>query len=134
MQESFLKLAFLITFQQDSHSLSKYYFLNNSNLLYREKRRTKPNVTNFNALQQARSSVKEVAFSMAPPTKILSPENQRQLLERAKDCSLKSLTQNECAFNGHEYICTPFKRLFQECIVRDQLIRIEVTDKFTNST
>lgn len=70
---------------------------------------------------------------MAPPTKIVGPEQQHKLLEKARDCELMSLTQNECTLNGLDYICTPFKRLFQQCMVGKRQMRIEVTDEYTNA-
>lgn len=75
----------------------------------------------------------EYLGSMAPPTKILGYDVQQRMLERSQECALKSLTQNECAFNGHEYVCVPFKRLFQQCVMRDgRRLNIEVTNEATN--
>ncbi|SCU81904.1 LAMI_0B08152g1_1 [Lachancea mirantina] len=74
---------------------------------------------------------------MAPPTPILGPEE----LDRAKGqvlkpCKLMSLTQNECRFDGHEYVCIPFKRVFQECQAgkgkHKHTLRFEVTTAATN--
>lgn len=80
------------------------------------------------------TSNKGVFYSvMAPPTKILGLDTQQRMLQRGENCSLKSLVQNECAFNGNDYVCTPFKRLFEQCMVKDgRVLNIEVTNLNTN--
>lgn len=69
---------------------------------------------------------------MSPPTPVFGKDDVDLLLKQANDCKLKSLTQNDCSFIEREYICIPFKRLFQECIMGTKKIRIEVTDYNTN--
>lgn len=71
---------------------------------------------------------------MAPPTKIVGVETQQRMLDRGKDCVLKSLIQNECSFRGDNYVCTPFKRVFERCTMRDgRVVNVEVTTQETNS-
>lgn len=70
---------------------------------------------------------------MAPPTLVFGKEELKGIWEKtAEPCFLKALVQNECEFNGHEYVCTPFKRLFKECGAGKRIVRIEVTDQDTN--
>ncbi|AMD20173.1 HCR023Wp [Eremothecium sinecaudum] len=69
---------------------------------------------------------------MAPPTPIMNATEVEPLLSIARNCYLSSLVQNECYFNGYDYTCVPFKRLFQECIVHKKKVRIEVTTSDTN--
>ncbi|EDO18411.1 hypothetical protein Kpol_1032p3 [Vanderwaltozyma polyspora DSM 70294] len=76
---------------------------------------------------------------MAPPTPIQSREEVLRgkkcltMVDNKKGkCTLTSITQFQCRFENSyegEYICLPFKRLFEEC----SGIRIEVTDRFTNN-
>ncbi|SCU87648.1 LAME_0D10924g1_1 [Lachancea meyersii CBS 8951] len=73
---------------------------------------------------------------MAPPTPVFGREELEMVRIKAKGpCQLKSLVQNECEFNGHNYVCIPFKRVFEECIVggKQQKIRLEVTSESTNA-
>ncbi|GAV54701.1 hypothetical protein ZYGR_0AS00230 [Zygosaccharomyces rouxii] len=72
---------------------------------------------------------------MAPPTPILTPEQvsrekeRIQVLKKKNKCELKSLTQHLChAERPGEYICVPFKRVFEKCLGR----ALEVTDADTN--
>lgn len=61
---------------------------------------------------------------MAPPTPILSKEQVKKEQEQgqlhgSKDCQLKSLTQYQCQIfppGSAEYVCVPFKRVFEECL------------------
>lgn len=94
---------------------------------------------------------------MSPPTPVLSRAEvlrryEKQLSDPAKyNCSLKSISQNECTFRVspdsstvQETICIPFKRLFQRCLVpyakkvngkKETALRwvnIEITDAETN--
>lgn len=78
---------------------------------------------------------------MAPPTPVFGKDELEPLLKKVKPpCVLKSLIQNECTFNGEEYICVPFKRLFKECLLdsktkdgrASRIVRIEITDRHTN--
>ncbi|AET38533.1 Som1p Ecym_3015 [Eremothecium cymbalariae DBVPG len=69
---------------------------------------------------------------MAPPTPIITRDEVEPILSRTKDCILASLIQNECHFDGHNYVCIPFKRLFEECTLNKRRVRIEVTDISTN--
>lgn len=91
---------------------------------------------------------------MAPPTPILTRADVQQLYAEQLNnpekyqCLLKQLTQNECTYrmldNGMEYICVPFKRLFQRCLVpvtktvngkkqkSEAWVNIEITDAKTN--
>ncbi|SCU80986.1 LADA_0B10594g1_1 [Lachancea dasiensis] len=72
---------------------------------------------------------------MAPPTLVFGKEELDHILAKVRGpCKLKSLTQNQCDFNGHEYVCIPFKRVFKECLVgkSGQTIRIELTSEATN--
>ncbi|CCH40583.1 hypothetical protein BN7_116 [Wickerhamomyces ciferrii] len=76
---------------------------------------------------------------MAPPTPVLIQEdlqrvyNLNQKLSDAK-CSLKSITQYECTFNGGLVNCYPFKRLFQDCLMKDgKKQRVEITTMETNA-
>ncbi|QLG74421.1 hypothetical protein HG535_0G03040 [Zygotorulaspora mrakii] len=64
---------------------------------------------------------------MAPPTPILCKDQiqgeHQKLVRDSKFCSLKSLTQYQCnitAYSPEEYICVPFKRLFEECITANK--------------
>lgn len=73
---------------------------------------------------------------MAPPTPILIPEQisrekeRIQTLKNKKKCELKSLTQHLChAEAPGEYVCVPFKRVFEKCLGHT----LEVTDLDTNS-
>lgn len=70
---------------------------------------------------------------MAPPTVVFGKEELEPLLRNVMaTCIFKSLTQSECNFDGHQYVCVPFKRVFKECKVDGKSIRIEVTDRNTN--
>ncbi|KAL6015666.1 hypothetical protein ACI3LY_004894 [Candidozyma auris] len=91
---------------------------------------------------------------MAPPTVVLSrTEVQQRYKEQLQNpekyqCHLKSLTQNECTFKmsdaGMEYICVPFKRMFQRCLIPEtktvggkkqrgeRWVNIEITNATTN--
>lgn len=93
--------------------------------------------------------------TMAPPVVVHSrAEVQLQFAEQLKNpekykCQLKSLTQNECTYKileeGYEFVCLPFKRVFQRCLVPEtktingkkhhgeRWINIEVTDAQTNN-
>lgn len=57
---------------------------------------------------------------MAPPTPILSKEQVKKDQDQgSKDCQLKSLTQYQCQIfppGSGEYVCVPFKRMFEECL------------------
>lgn len=73
---------------------------------------------------------------MAPPTPVFGREELELVRNKVEEpCQLKSLIQNECEYNGLEYVCLPFKRVFQECIVgaQRQRVRLEVTTELTNS-
>lgn len=72
---------------------------------------------------------------MAPPTPILTPEQvsreeeRARILEKKNKCELKSLTQHLChAEAPGEYVCVPFKRIFQRCYEHN----LEVTNSDTN--
>ncbi|KAH3679466.1 hypothetical protein WICMUC_000956 [Wickerhamomyces mucosus] len=77
---------------------------------------------------------------MAPPTLVLSKDDSlkayrlQSLLNSPKTkCQLKSLSQFECSFDGGLYTCVPFKRVFQDCIMKNGKRQVvEVTDKNTN--
>ncbi|ODV77837.1 uncharacterized protein CANTADRAFT_40094, partial [Suhomyces tanzawaensis NRRL Y-17324] len=94
---------------------------------------------------------------MAPPVPVYNHNEIRsrfreQLENPAKyECQLKSLTQHECTFRTFadrsrppEFICLPFKRIFQRCLVPsivkengkkkhvDKWVNIEVTNSDTN--
>ncbi|QLL35092.1 hypothetical protein HG536_0H04680 [Torulaspora globosa] len=80
---------------------------------------------------------------MAPPTPVLTREQlERQIsFPSADGCQLKSLTQFQCQIfppGSGEYLCIPFKRLFEECVVaagasKNTPSRFEVTSPLTNS-
>ncbi|AQZ18487.1 SOM1 (YEL059C-A) [Zygosaccharomyces parabailii] len=72
---------------------------------------------------------------MAPPTPILTNEQiirEREKVEslrRRNKCQLRSLTQHLCHFeDNREYVCIPFKRVFQQCVGH----ALEVTEAATN--
>ncbi|SCU80158.1 LAFA_0B07822g1_1 [Lachancea sp. 'fantastica'] len=72
---------------------------------------------------------------MAPPTPVFGREELEVVRDRIEEpCQLKSLIQHECEYNGLQYVCLPFKRVFQECIVgkQRQKVRFEVTTELTN--
>lgn len=94
---------------------------------------------------------------MSPPTPVLTRAQAHQLYAKQLDnpvkynCTLKSLTQNECTFRVspdsavvQETICLPFKRIFQRCLVPyvktvrgkkergERWVNIEITDSSTN--
>lgn len=94
---------------------------------------------------------------MSPPTPVLAGTEVRRIYSEQLnnpekfECSLKSLSQNECTFVVspdssviQQTICIPFKRLFQRCLVPyvrtvdgkkhtgRKWINIEVTDLATN--
>lgn len=94
---------------------------------------------------------------MAPPTPVYTKEEVQSqyngiLNNLSKyNCHLKSITQHECTFKlsedkkyPSEFICLPFKRLFQRCLIKAEVkengkkqamerwINIEVTDLETN--
>ncbi|SCU79635.1 LANO_0A06964g1_1 [Lachancea nothofagi CBS 11611] len=72
---------------------------------------------------------------MAPPTLVCQKHEFKSLWKDVKGpCVLKSLIQYECEFNGYEYDCVPFKRVFEECITGEKLkkFRREVTNERTN--
>lgn len=76
---------------------------------------------------------------MAPPTPILTrdqiQEEKKRLLQGSRDCSLKSLTQYQChisAPGNGEYICIPFKRVFEECIALQKVSK-KATYKHSNT-
>lgn len=95
-------------------------------------------------------------FPMSPPTPVLSRAEMRQIYSdqlnnpEKYECSLKSLSQNECTFLVspdssviQQTICIPFKRIFQRCLVpygrtvdgnkqSEKWINIEITDLTTN--
>lgn len=72
---------------------------------------------------------------MSPPTPVFSRKEieqkyAAQLNEPEKyQCTLKSLTQNECTFklgeNSRvvETLCVPFKRIFQRCLVPHTILK-----------
>lgn len=76
---------------------------------------------------------------MAPPTPVYSKDEVLRVFELdklvdEKQCELKSLTQFECGFSGGLSECVPFKRVFQDCVLRNgQRQRIEITGSWTNS-
>lgn len=76
---------------------------------------------------------------MAPPTPVLVKDDLNRVYDiekKLKDatCTLKSLTQYECTFNGGLINCYPFKRVFQDCVLKNgQRQRVEITDYDTNS-
>lgn len=78
-------------------------------------------------------SSNSINASMAPPTLLRNRTEIELFLSSAKYCDLTSLVQNVCHFNGYDYTCVPFKRLFKECLLNKKLIRIEITDSDTNS-
>lgn len=94
---------------------------------------------------------------MSPPTPVLTGLQAHRLYAKQLDnpndynCTLKSLTQNECTFRVspdsavvQETICIPFKRIFQRCLVPyvttvkgkkekgERWVNIEITDSSTN--
>lgn len=93
---------------------------------------------------------------MAPPVVVHSrAEVQHQFAEQLNNpqkyqCHLKLLVQNECTYKileeGYEFVCLPFKRVFQRCLVpevktingkkerSERWINIEVTDAQTNKS
>jgi inner membrane protease subunit SOM1 len=78
---------------------------------------------------------------MAPPTPILTKEDINKVFEWDKrvdpsTCVLKSITQFNCSFDGGLVTCVPFKRLFNECVVKGKKRRIavEITDVNTNTS
>ncbi|CAM9010473.1 unnamed protein product [Wickerhamomyces anomalus] len=76
---------------------------------------------------------------MAPPTPVLVKEDLSRVYELDKrlgdaQCTLKSLTQFECTFNGGLVNCYPFKRLFKDCLLANgKRQRVEVTEPSTNA-
>lgn len=60
---------------------------------------------------------------MSPPVPVFSreevieeiPELGYSKAKLSKKCSLYTITQNQCTFNGTEIICLPFKRTFARC-------------------
>ncbi|CAI4397519.1 BGN_3a_G0013760.mRNA.1.CDS.1 [Saccharomyces cerevisiae] len=74
---------------------------------------------------------------MAPPTTIRTRDQALAplaTLDSQTNCRLKELVQWECQFKGAEYVCSPFKRLFEHCIAPDKsATNYEVTDTYTNS-
>lgn len=78
---------------------------------------------------------RKIKNNMAPPTPILTTEQILREKERVESlrernrCQLRSLTQHLCHFEDTgEYVCLPFKRVFEQCLGR----RLEVTDATTN--
>ncbi|CEP63371.1 Som1p LALA0_S08e00892g [Lachancea lanzarotensis] len=72
---------------------------------------------------------------MAPPTPVFGREELAPVRNRiVEPCQLKSLIQHECEYDGLKYVCLPFKRVFQECVVGAQRrkTRFEVTTELTN--
>lgn len=94
---------------------------------------------------------------MSPPTPVLTRSEIRRLYSdqlnnpQEYQCTLKSLSQNECTFivspNSsviQQTLCIPFKRIFQRCLVPyirvvdgkkcsgKRWINIEITDDETN--
>lgn len=77
---------------------------------------------------------------MAPPTPILSKDEilrvsklKKLLSSSDNNCTLKSITQYECAFDNGLYKCNPFKRVFQDCILASGKRQVvEVTTAQTN--
>ncbi|ODV98375.1 hypothetical protein PACTADRAFT_185126 [Pachysolen tannophilus NRRL Y-2460] len=81
---------------------------------------------------------------MSPPIPVYSKKEidntyKKFLKDDDANCTLYSLIQNQCTFNGSEIICLPFKRLFTRCLrpkdktttePRYQLI--EITDETCN--
>lgn len=76
---------------------------------------------------------------MAPPTPVLVKEDLSRVYELEKrlsdaECSLTSLTQFECTFNGGLVNCYPFKRIFKDCMLKNgHRQRVEVTNYDTNA-
>lgn len=76
---------------------------------------------------------------MAPPTPVLEKEDLNRVYELEKKlrdakCSLKSLTQFECTFNGGLVNCYPFKRVFEDCLLKNgKRQRVEITTYSTNA-
>ncbi|CAI4059778.1 hypothetical protein SKDZ_05G0120 [Saccharomyces kudriavzevii ZP591] len=74
---------------------------------------------------------------MAPPTTIRSRDQALAplaALDSHTRCQLKELVQWECQFREADYVCFPFKRLFERCIAPDKSATdYEVTDTYTNS-
>lgn len=70
---------------------------------------------------------------MAPPTPVLSRDEIARVY-RVPDgpCTLKSLTQHQCSFDGGLVTCVPFKRLFKECLKGTKKVVWEITDVDTN--
>ncbi|CAI4038410.1 hypothetical protein SMKI_05G0190 [Saccharomyces mikatae IFO 1815] len=74
---------------------------------------------------------------MAPPTTIRSRDQALaplMALDSQASCQLKELVQWECQFKGADYVCSPFKRLFEHCVEHGKpATNYEVTDTYTNS-
>ncbi|QLQ82217.1 hypothetical protein HG537_0G04720 [Torulaspora globosa] len=76
---------------------------------------------------------------MAPPTPVLTREQIGHFPDDPR-CQLKSLTQYQCQIfppGSGEYLCIPFKRLFQDCEAltrasKNDTSRFEVTSPSTN--
>lgn len=93
---------------------------------------------------------------MSPPVPVFTRADvQHQFAEQLSNpekyqCHLKLLTQNECTYKilneGLEYICVPFKRVFQRCLIPEvrtvngkkqhleRWVNIEITDAKTNDS
>lgn len=94
---------------------------------------------------------------MAPPTLVhsradIQKQYEKQFADPKKyQCSLRSLTQQECTFivsdnRVQETLCIPFKRVFQRCLIPytrkiegkkqtvERWVNIEVTDTDTNES
>ncbi|CEP22962.1 unnamed protein product [Cyberlindnera jadinii] len=74
---------------------------------------------------------------MAPPTPVLSREDVARMYKPPSDlsgCIYKSITQNNCSFEGGLVQCVPFKRVFRDCPVGSKGKRqvVEITDESTN--
>ncbi|EJS44081.1 som1p [Saccharomyces arboricola H-6] len=75
---------------------------------------------------------------MAPPTTIRSRDQALaplDTLDAKTHCQLKELVQWECQFEGADYACFPFKRLFERCIAAPGKTptNYEVTNTDTNN-
>jgi len=89
------------------------------------------------------STYKPDQCTMAPVVKILNKDDvgeaaQKRGVLNLDECPLKELVQYECEVvadtssptTATKYECTPFRRLFRECL--NGKLRIEVTDETTN--
>ncbi|CAI4060725.1 hypothetical protein SUVZ_05G0130 [Saccharomyces uvarum] len=74
---------------------------------------------------------------MAPPTTIRARDQALAPLAKPDShthCHLKELVQWECQFKGADYVCSPFRRLFEHCTAPGEAAtNYEVTDTYTNS-